>query len=764
MANNLEYTLSLDSSDFTKGVKEAENQLDSLGKTAKGESGKGILGNLIIFEILKKGLEIVKEFFRESISAALESVRINAAWSNAMRTVGANTKEASVYIEEMSKTNAVEEDEIKQIQSYGLSIGVTKEKLKQFTQTTIDYAAQSGRGIEFSMRKVATLATTNSREFDSLSKRVKGAGEEYANADYGIKSLSVSWKEFTENVGKSLLTTLGPLINYLKSIIDYFDELIKKSNEQEQKNKNLTTLTQRPKDIEKLKETNKELEKGIKEGAFIGNTLIQVQKEIKKNEADITKYEKEIKDAKTGQVPLYKVTRDLTQDELKQLKLQTEEKIKQLNIYIQIIEKIAGNNEQLKESISKLKNIYSIISNIQKEQEDLKAATDAVTRSEKEATIAAEGLLIIFQVLSDLLNGLQKIIQQGNETANQLNTDAMTKSIEESNLAMETLNTQMSQMNDSINEAKNAFDRLNKTPAQSSQDIQERIDALNTLMETEQAEVDQNITNAGNRTKAELQAQKLENQGTINAVNEENRKLEEQKKSHGDIWGTIQKQIDANKRKIELINNQNTALDTQISGLDANTGLTQTLLDQNEELLALQKEQLIIDDQKNIERKDLEESLTNELLKNADQATADSLNEKLKGIIQSKIDSLNDILANETDVTEQLNTQIKIAQEQNKLQETQNSLLDKKISKLKNMIDLGLVDVQSFKGVNYLAGQLSAQGITGINAATQLSGLGVRSDTIRQGANIGQINVTNFEANLNTLSGSIAQAISNRIM
>jgi len=121
---------------------------------------------------------------------------------------------------------------------------------------------------------------------------------------------------------------------------------------------------------------------------------------------------------------------------------------------------------------------------------------------------------------------------------------------------------------------------------------------------------------------------------------------------------------------------------------------------------------------------------------------------------------LQDQLSNTIDQNDKLDLQTQIQQKQNDLAAKRLDYQTKLNGALQDQINLGLIDIQSYAGIGRLQNNLTNMGVTGLAQATQLNSLGVRNDRI---TSIGSISVTNQEANLNSLTGSIGAAINARL-
>lgn len=170
-------------------------------------------------------------FLKESITQFIAKSQIISVLDNALKSVGSSYKEMRGEIDAMSKTNAVEDEKIAQVISYGVAMGISKDKLMEFAQASIDYAAQTGKGLEMAMRMVATTAKKGGDEFEKLKERVKGAGAAAGDADKGWTRLNITIGDLKAAIGELISTELAGWIKELTELLDKLLASINKYNE-----------------------------------------------------------------------------------------------------------------------------------------------------------------------------------------------------------------------------------------------------------------------------------------------------------------------------------------------------------------------------------------------------------------------------------------------------------------------------------------------------------------------------------------------------
>lgn len=288
------YTISADNKLLLNELNSTEKSIEGFSKNAALAAG----GIVTAFLAVGKVLSLASESIREAADAAKQTAVLN----NSLKNIGLKYSDIRDDVQAIAEANAFDDDQIKQIYNYGIAVGVPAEKLKQFAQTSVDYAAQSGKGLEFAMRTVATAAKDTGDKFDQLSKATAGAGAELADADGGLTRLNVANKQLQETIGALILNSMQPFNAYLKSVVDYFTQWLQKIDEANQKAKELKITQSNPGYIAQLKEYNKlykeqnaELEKQLGNKAKENALYQQNLEEIRLNEEAIKKYEVQLK-------------------------------------------------------------------------------------------------------------------------------------------------------------------------------------------------------------------------------------------------------------------------------------------------------------------------------------------------------------------------------------------------------------------------------------------------------------------------------------
>lgn len=203
MADKLEFIISVDSTTGVADMRKFEQELGVTNETAKKTST--VFKDLINFEVLKRSFDALIGFFKDSFREAQEAAKSTAVFANSVKSIGENYGQVNAQIKSMAKVNAFDDDELKKVYAYGVGIGVAKDKLVQYVQTTIDFAASKGtEDLGFAMRSVGNAAKEGGEKFETLSKNVQGMGKAFAEADGGIRKARVSIGELQETIGKGI--------------------------------------------------------------------------------------------------------------------------------------------------------------------------------------------------------------------------------------------------------------------------------------------------------------------------------------------------------------------------------------------------------------------------------------------------------------------------------------------------------------------------------------------------------------------------------
>lgn len=110
------------------------------------------------------------------------------------------------------------------------------------------------------------------------------------------------------------------------------------------------------------------------------------------------------------------------------------------------------------------------------------------------------------------------------------------------------------------------------------------------------------------------------------------------------------------------------------------------------------------------------------------------------------LQKLKEAYQRQNDILNAQAMEIRILEQQKEMQEELNSLLDKRLQKMKELVGLGILDVENVADVQKMISELQKMGIAGIELYTRLSDMGVRAGGlttyISQNWNVNLTNVT----------------------
>lgn len=768
--NTLEYIITSDTKGFTSGIKKADDSLNASNQKV-GMLNKAF-GALSIG--VTAGIAAVAGFFSfigPAIKEAQEAIKQDILLANALGKVGLKLKDVKRDIESLATNAVVDDDDIKKIYNYGLAWGVPKERLKQFAETALDFSAQTGKGLDMAMRTIKESAIKGGTAFDQLSASVKGASSQTADMDGGFKRLDVTLKGFQEVVGKDFLVDLAPVLKSIVGLLNdvrvayetvfgtseqrakkLTDELQKNNAQLDQYRKRLFNI-ENAKGIGKFLDNKGQLEvniAGLRKRNDVINTQLKLlnagetaQKEVK------VQTEAETKAIKEQDIAILELQNSLKQYgeilqkgtvDLEEFQTQTNKLTSATVNVADALKTTFGFDSGLSQTIGTVQKIGQSLDDVFASVKSGKADVSSLANNINLQAFAIEAVAnVAIKLWDNYVKGLD----------NTVSTEAY---IEKINIKLKNYADAVEAINKSIQNTDRQIARSQKG-AQSSKTVSDQI-AL-----TEQKIKDLNeqyklngkfIKDNANLSQKDIDQRRKDTEQFLNIFKSEKNNfffnplgifnsLYDQAILN---YENILKSLDAEQN---LLDNVNNAKDDQLQ-------IDDDLLSAQDDLLQLKKDLLKIDNENIITTEEKKASL----------AEATGQEEDYNKAVEAQLKAYKEILAVTDDENEQLDLKLKIAQLETRELEKQNNLVDERLNKLKEQIDLGLIDIESYKGVSKIQQELANLGITGTASATQIKGLGARTDIIGR-TQIGQITITNNEANLNSIAGSIGTAINSRI-
>lgn len=720
------YEITADGKIALSEISKNDKALEALGLKAKSISGifSTTLGNikagyLAIYEVAMKVWEVVGKFFSESIKNAIDDARANVIFENSLRKIGLAAKDVQKDVDKMAQTNGFDDGDIKSIYNYGIAIGVSKDKLKQFVQTAIDYNAQTGKGLEMSMRTVGNIAKTNSIEFDRLSKSVEGSGEAYANADRGIKKMEVSWKEFTSSFGTATLDVMKPMISIiteaLKNLKIAFDaafpsdidgRIIKAQGAvdkaQKSYNDEIKRLMEKPIFGSKglsFDEASAQIKKGGPSGSVYYDkiTAEEYLNQLIKERNALQNKNNNLNDKNVGTTK--------TQDQLQQ---QLSDSI---NSIVGNFEKLTGLSSESGKEFNQMgmaaKGLFENIQNI----------NESLSKKIKPTTSDMMSILItIGTVVLDIVGSIGKLIEGESQS------DKIQKEINDD---LKKQKEQLDAINLSLKQNNAEADRLANKPNQTSADILARIQAEEKVLKDYQDQYNANQEKINKKPTKEFR------DATQGLIDDLDKRIKYLKDTANFLNGDNKKAIDDLEAYKIALGKIITAYDDANTAASDNVDINTHILEQQDKINKLKKELLIIDNENLLATEDLQSQLLDEQMKYADDATKTNLIQQTKDNINAQIDALTQILNVTDDQNDRLKLQIEIQQNKNKLTQieldAQKAITDQ-LAKQNDMtaaFQSGALDVQNFSDIQYAVQRLQNQGYYGSELYSQLTSLGI---------------------------------------
>lgn len=240
----------VDQKPLDKGLKEVKEKVK---KTSEEGSGlfKDMFKALSLEKLVEKGLEIVTDFFKDSIEGAKEAELNTTKLQNALENVGASQALGAITeeAETLSKQFVVSKQEIIKSQTALITYGkVSGEQIKQLEPLIINYAKKTGKSMSEATDDIIKGLNGQGRELkklgvnlesggsaadnfgqlmDQLGPKVEGAADAFNKTSAGgLNKFKVTLEETEETIGAKLMPIIGDLIEVFTPLLDAIEPLI----------------------------------------------------------------------------------------------------------------------------------------------------------------------------------------------------------------------------------------------------------------------------------------------------------------------------------------------------------------------------------------------------------------------------------------------------------------------------------------------------------------------------------------------------------
>jgi len=197
-------------------TQDSESQMKKSGNVFSKTLGDIKLGWLAV----AGAIGTFTKFLGESINEAIDGARAQVTLNNALRNVGLQYKDIETDIKRISEINAVDDDDVKKWYSYAIALGVPKQRLSEFIETAYNFSAATGKDLSMAMRSLTADVIKGGDAWDKQKLAVEGAGKAAADADGGIKKMSVAYKDLQQAIGQPIVMGFSGQLERTNKIIN----------------------------------------------------------------------------------------------------------------------------------------------------------------------------------------------------------------------------------------------------------------------------------------------------------------------------------------------------------------------------------------------------------------------------------------------------------------------------------------------------------------------------------------------------------------
>ena len=247
---NIKIHTEVDQSGLDKGLKEVHSKVKHT--TEEGSSMfKEMFEALGVEKLVEKGLEVVTDFFKESIKGAKEAEVNTVQLKNSLENLGAagDFSEIIENSEELSKKFVVSKQDILKsttaLETYGK---LTQKQIKDLEPVILNYSKKTsksvsestediirglegqGRGLKtigVELKSGGTTAQNYAQIIDQVGAKVDGAADAFNNTAAGrMNKFHITLKELQEDIGAKLLPALADLASSFTPLLEQIGPLV----------------------------------------------------------------------------------------------------------------------------------------------------------------------------------------------------------------------------------------------------------------------------------------------------------------------------------------------------------------------------------------------------------------------------------------------------------------------------------------------------------------------------------------------------------
>lgn len=247
---NIKIHTEVDQSGLDKGLKEVHSKVKHT--TEEGSSMfKEMFEALGVEKLVEKGLEVVTDFFKESIKGAKEAEVNTVQLKNSLENLGAagDFSEIIENSEELSKKFVISKQDILKsttaLETYGK---LTQKQIKDLEPVILNYSKKTGKSVSESTEDIirglegqgrglkaigvelksgGTTAQNYAQIIDQVGAKVDGAADAFNNtAAGGMNKFHITLEELQEDIGAKLLPALADLASSFTPLLEQIGPLV----------------------------------------------------------------------------------------------------------------------------------------------------------------------------------------------------------------------------------------------------------------------------------------------------------------------------------------------------------------------------------------------------------------------------------------------------------------------------------------------------------------------------------------------------------
>lgn len=331
MANDGEIKIStlIDNSELQKGAKKTEGIIGNLAKKLSSTNfaniGASISGIGAAVQLVGKSFNAVsatiKDLTETYKTQAKAETQLEQAAKNNPYLNEASVRQLKKYASGLQEISTLGDEQLLPMMAQLASAGRTQQEIMDIMSAAADVAASGTMSLEEAVRglnasysgQIGTLGRTlpmlkklteeelkSGKAIKEVAKAYKGMAKETAKATGSAEQLKNAWGDFKENIGKGLENVLAPVRKLFTNMLSGVNDLISRSKELADANKNISNGTATTADFEvKIEQAERNIEslekilskyKEIYKNTGIDNGMREVTDELQRQREILRQY------------------------------------------------------------------------------------------------------------------------------------------------------------------------------------------------------------------------------------------------------------------------------------------------------------------------------------------------------------------------------------------------------------------------------------------------------------------------------------------